>query len=459
MNLTEKENAPVRGFQALELARTPRWGKTLALWCAAIFGFLVLLLFLPWTQNISSYGTLTTISPAERPQTINSTIAGRIEKWHVREGQLVEKGDTIVSLAEVKDKYMDPALLKRLEEQLKAKEQSLEATEQKAEDLDRQLEALRQGLQVSLDKARNKVRQTRLKVQSDSADVIAQRNEAQIARVRLERQETLYRQGLKSLNEVESARLKQQEAQAKLVSSQNKLGTSRNELVNARLELSSLQAEYADKIAKAEAEQNATRSYAYSAASEIAKARSELSSTVIRSSFYQITAPQQGYVVKTLKAGIGEIVKEAEAIATVVPVAPHLAAELYVNPLDLPLLRTGQEVRLQFEGWPTLVFSGWPNISTGTFAGKIAVIDNLDTQGKYRILVTPDPKEEPWPEQLRVGSGVYGWALLGNVPVWYELWRQMNGFPADFPRNGPQAAPYKEKLKPTKDDAAKEEDK
>ncbi|MFC5269669.1 HlyD family secretion protein [Adhaeribacter terreus] len=459
MKLTEKENAPIRGFQALELARTPRWGKTLALWCAGIFGLLFLLLFLPWTQNINSYGTVTTLRPEERPQTINSTIAGRIEKWHVREGQLVEKGDTIVSLTEVKEKYMDPALLNRLREQLSAKEKALEATDQKAADMGRQLEALRQGLQVSLNKARNKVQQTRLKVQSDSADVIAMRNEVQIAAARLERQETLYRQGLKSLTEVESAQLKQQETQAKLVSTQNKLGTSRNELINSRLELSSLQAEYADKIAKAEAEQNATRSYAFSTASDIAKAQSELSSTAVRSSFYQITAPQRGYVVKTLKAGIGEIIKEAEALATIVPAQPHLAAELYVNPLDLPLLSIGQSVRLQFEGWPTLVFSGWPTVSTGTFAGKVAVIDNLDTQGKYRILVTPDPEKEAWPVALRVGSGVYGWALLGNVPVWYEIWRQLNGFPADFPRNGPQTDPYKEKLKPKKDEEAKDDEK
>jgi multidrug resistance efflux pump len=314
-------------------------------------------------------------------------------------------------------------------------------------------------LQVSLDKARNKVRQTRLKTQSDSVDVSAMRIEEQIAATRLERQETLYRQGLKSLTEVESARLKQQETQAKLIATQNKLATTRNELINARLELNSLQAEYADKIAKAEAEQSGTRSYAFSTASDIAKARSELSSTAIRSSFYQVTSPQRGYVVKTLKAGIGEIIKETEALATIVPASPDLAAELYVNPLDLPLLNLGQPVRLQFEGWPTLVFSGWPSVSTGTFAGKVAVIDNLDTQGKYRILVTPDPEQEAWPDALRVGSGVYGWALLGKVPVWYEIWRQLNGFPADFPRNGPQTDPYKQKLKPKKDEGAKDEEK
>jgi adhesin transport system membrane fusion protein len=33
---------------------------------------------------------------------------------------------------------------------------------------------------------------------------------------------------------------------------------------------------------------------------------------------------------------------------------------------------------------------------------------------------------------LRVGSGAEGIALLNNVPLWYEVWRQLNGFPPDY---------------------------
>jgi hypothetical protein len=62
----------------------------------------------------------------------------------------------------------------------------------------------------------------------------------------------------------------------------------------------------------------------------------------------------------------------------------------------------------------------------------VKVIDRIDTKGKYRILVVPDPADEPWPEQVRVGSGAYGWALLKDVPIWYEMWRQLNGFPPDY---------------------------
>jgi hypothetical protein len=61
------------------------------------------------------------------------------------------------------------------------------------------------------------------------------------------------------------------------------------------------------------------------------------------------------------------------------------------------------------------------------------VIDVVSSVGgKYRLLVRPaqpQPGDQPWPKQLRIGSGVQGWVILDSVPVWYEIWRQLNGFP------------------------------
>ena len=63
----------------------------------------------------------------------------------------------------------------------------------------------------------------------------------------------------------------------------------------------------------------------------------------------------------------------------------------------------------------------------------MAAIDNfISPNGKYRILVSADPEDDPWPNALRVGGGAVGFALMSNVPIWYELWRQINGFPPDL---------------------------
>ena len=417
-------------FRALRLVQTPRTGRTLARWAAGL-GLLALLAgFLPWTQNIRSQGRLTTLRPQDRPQTVPSTIAGRIRSWRVREGQLVKKGNTLVVISEIKEKYFDPELLTRTREQLTAKINALRENTAKTTALGGQQTALRQGLTFSLSKARNKLAQSRLKVRSDSAQLIAQRADFAIATRQQEAQENLYRQGLKSLTELEQRRLKFQESRAKLQDVDNKLNISRQELLNARLELSSLQADYTDKISKSESDRRSATAYQFDSEGQIAKMKNELANLSIRAGYYAIRAPQTGYVVRALKEGEGEIVKEGEDIVTLMPAHPQLAAELYVQPMDIPLLRVGRHVRLQFDGWPALVFTGWPGTSFGTFGGTVAVIDNIDSQGQYRILVTPEG--EPWPRPLRVGSGVYGWALLDDVPIWYELWRQLNGFPPNF---------------------------
>ena len=148
--------------------------------------------------------------------------------------------------------------------------------------------------------------------------------------------------------------------------------------------------------------------YQFDTKGQIAKMCNELANLRIRAGHYQITAPQHGYVARTLKQGQGEMVKEGEHMVTVIPHAPALAAELCIEPMDIPLLQVGRRVCLQSDGWPALVFSGWSGTSFGNFGGTVAVIYNIDSQGQYRILVTPDPAQEPWPQPLRVGSGVYG---------------------------------------------------
>jgi multidrug resistance efflux pump len=227
---------------------------------------------------------------------------------------------------------------------------------------------------------------------------------------------------------METRRLKVQETQNKLNSVQNKLAISRQELINSQIELNAVNADYAEKIAKARSDRSTALAAFSDGQSELSKLLNKQASVDIRRGFYIVRAPQDGYVVKALKAGIGETLKETESICTLQPINPNLAVELYVKAMDVPLIQEGRIARLEFEGWPAIQFSGWPSVSVGTFAGKVKVIDMIDSKnGEYRLLITPENGN--WPKQLRMGSGVYGWIMLDNVPVWYELWRQLNAFP------------------------------
>jgi hypothetical protein len=110
-----------------------------------------------------------------------------------------------------------------------------------------------------------------------------------------------------------------------------------------------------------------------------------------------------------------------------------LAVELKLQPNDMPLVDVGETVNFVFDGWPTIVFSGWPAASFGTFYGTVYGVDNMvDENGEYRVLVKSDNTKKAWPSALKLGVGARGYMLLKTVPVWYELWRILNGFPADF---------------------------
>ncbi|RZK70139.1 MAG: HlyD family efflux transporter periplasmic adaptor subunit, partial [Pedobacter sp.] len=356
-----------------------------------------------------------------------------IEYWAVREGQQVKKGDTILVLSETNQSYFDPQLPLRLDEQLEAKRGSESAADLKIQATDAQINALSSALQIQLQAAENSVKQAENTVRIDSADLVAIKTYYETSRARLERYEQGYKNGLFSLTDIETRRLKLQEDKAKEVSQENKLNSSRQSLINARIELDAIRAKYRQSLASAQSDRSSAVSGKASVREEIAKLRNEMSNVDIRKGLYIVRAPQSGYIVKTLKAGLGENIKEGESVATLQPLTPLIAAEIYVDAMDVPLILDSSNVRLQFEGWPSVQFSGWPSVAVGTFGGKVSVVDRVSTDGKYRVLVRELqqlPKgEEPWPILLRQGSGVYGRVILESVPVWYEIWRQLNGFP------------------------------
>jgi multidrug resistance efflux pump len=393
----------------------------------------LIILFLPWRQTIYGSGTLTALTPQDRPQNVQNQIAGRIEHWNVREGQLVRRGDTLLTISEIKDEYFDPNLPERLSEQLAAKRGNVTAYAAKVSATDEQIAALRNTLEVQLSSARNKVEQAENYVNIDRADLVAAQNFYATARARLVRYEDGYRNGLFSLTDIETRRLKLQEDLAKVTSQRNKLASSIEGLAIARIELSNLRAKFGQDLAKALSDRSSAVSSQVSAEGEVASLRNKITNVQVRRGLYVVRAPQTGYVVRALKAGIGETIKEGESVVTLQPEAPVLAAEIYVRAMDVPLIQRGRLARLQFDGWPAIQFSGWPSVAVGTFGGVVSVIDVVSSPGgKYRLLVrphVPDKQDRPWPRQLRLGSGVQGWVILDAVPVWYEIWRQLNGFP------------------------------
>ena len=430
---TNKNQLPREDFWALKSVIKEKSSKKIIHVFYVFFFLAVVFMFIPWTQNVRSNGKLITLRPEQRPQTINTIIAGRIEKWYVKDGDIVKKGDTLLFISEVKDGYFDPQLVERTKDQIRVKEQSVKTYGDKVVSLDNRIDALIESGKLKLQQAQIKLKQTRLKLIIDSIDYQVARNNYDIAKDQFDRFEKLTKEGLKSQTDLEIRKVSMQRAQGSMISAQQKLLQSRNDIIDAKVELSSIEAKYRDEISKAESDKFSAMTSMFETEVDVTKLQTQSANYSIRNGMYVITAPQDGVVTKVIQSGIGETVKQGEEVLTIMPRVYDLAIEMYILPMDLPLIHKGQKVRIQFDGWPAIVFSGWPNTSHGTYGGEVFAVDNFAQEdGTFRVLISPDTSDYSWPKALRVGGGTNSMILLKDVPVWYELWRIINGFPPDF---------------------------
>jgi len=402
-----------------------------------LIGFLLLLaaiLFLPWTQNIRSKGSITSLFQEQRPQKIYSPIAGKISKWWVKEGDFVKKGDTLAKITEIKEDYLDPNLVPRTQEQLNAKKSYLEFYAQKVQANQAQITNLKSSKTIKLEQLKNKIAQINQKLVGEKAELEAASNEALLIKDQFDRNRKMFQEGLISQTQFQQRNAAAQNALAKKTIAENKVNQSLQDLRNANMEQGAIEQDYNEKINKAESERLQSLSQIESGKGDVAKLENQVTNYTIRNGMYYIMASQDGQIIRAQKSGIGEIIKDGEELLTVVPTGNKYAVEMFVRPVDLPLLSPGQSVRFIFDGFPAIIFAGgWPDQSFGTFAGKILAVENtINDNGLFRVIVVEDPASKKWPPQIKMGAGAQGIALLNDVPLWYELWRNINGFPADF---------------------------
>ena len=248
------------------------------------------------------------------------------------------------------------------------------------------------------------------------------------ARMQQERQSSLAKKGLTSTRNVELAELDYTQKVADVERATNSLNAAKSEKLSLDSELLRTDADAGSRI------DEAWGAHA-SAESDVAKSRAEVTKVEVRlarQNTQRVMAPVDGKIFRVVARQNGELLKAGDQIAILVPNTTHDVVELWMDGNDVPLISEGRPVRLQFEGWPALQFAGWPSIAVGTFGGRVQLVDSTDNgAGKFRVLIKPDPNDEPWPTKtyLRQGVRANGWVLLNQVPLGFEIWRQFNGFP------------------------------
>jgi multidrug efflux pump subunit AcrA (membrane-fusion protein) len=402
-------------------------------WFLFIFVGGIVTLFLPWTQNIKVKGNVSSLYQSQRPQQLNSPIPGRIIKWNVKNGDYVKKGDTLLQLSETKDDYLDPLLVQRTQEQVEAKKGVRDYYEAKVGTARNQLEALNASRDLKLNQVKIKIIQLNNKLAGEQAELEAAKNELQLSEDQYARQKKMYDEGLVSLTQFQQRSISYQNSIAKKTANENKVAQTQQEILNTQIEQNSVTQDYNEKLSKIEGERFQSMGQIEGSDGEIAKLQNQVANYIARQGLYFIIASQDGQIVQLNKAGIGEVLKDGENIGTIVPTNVDYAVEIYIKPVDLPLVKEGQRVMSIFDGFPAIVFSGWPDSSYGTFAGKVVAVEsNISANGMFKALIVEDKNEKPWPPKIKMGTGVQGIAILNNVPIWYELWRNINGFPPDY---------------------------
>lgn len=407
--------------------------SNVAKWFLFTFLAFVFIMFLPWTQNIKTQGNVNTLFQEQRPQKLNSPIPGRIIKWYVKNGDVVKKGDTILQISEIKDDYLDPLLVERTQEQVQAKKGVREYYNAKISTTENQIAAITAAKDLKLNQIKIKIAQLQNKLKAEQAELTAVNNELKIAQDQLNRQNKMYEEGLVSLTQLQQRNVSYQNALAKKTSAENKLAQTQQEIAAQNIEQNAVIQEYTEKISKTEGDRFQSMGQVAGSTGDIAKLENQVATYKVRKGLYYILATQDGQITQLTKAGIGEIVKDAETIGIIVPKNIDYIAEIYVKPVDLPLIRENQKVMLTFDGFPAIVFSGWPNSSYGTFSGKIIAIENsISENGLFKAIVAEDKTQKRWPPNMKIGTGASGIAILNDVPIWYEIWRNINGFPPDY---------------------------
>ncbi|CAN5639281.1 HlyD family efflux transporter periplasmic adaptor subunit [soil metagenome] len=454
---------------AMELCKTPRYIKWLSrLAIAGVIGVPVILVLTPWQQSVHGVGRATAFNPIYRTQFIVSPIEGRVKTWHVVEGDRVTTGQKIAELID-----NDPLLESRLELEHQALADRRQAAVNRIQQIEIAISNLESSfaIQKALQRTFVQIEQEQLtranqeQIDAKAVLVATEQNE--------KRMKELFPRGA-SEREVELAVRDRVQASARLEGAEANIKLRANAVTAAKDLLERIDKDMLTAVSR----ENASRESAKADLGSAEAALVQMDVRIARQRAQYIESPCDGIVFRLLANAEmgGLLVRPGERLAMIVPdikeglsvaspldivVAgagatalqmeltnakhPGTVTELFIDGNDLPLVRKGDRVRVQFEGWPAVQFVAIPEAAAGTFGGRVYLIDPAaNDKGQFRILVEPDPDEQNdprkrWPNQeyLRQGVQAQGWVLLdrdeNRVTLGWELWRLLNGFPVTRP--------------------------
>lgn len=459
-------------FPALRLAHVARFVRRLGRWLLFLLIFIALaMLFAPWQQSIRGDGSVIALDPFNRPQSVQAPIKGRVAERGdgVAENAFVEKGQLLFRLED-----QDPMYLSRLGQQVANARSELEAAKMRLEQSRQLRDNNLRVVEVTTEEAESMrsardelvaaydqfVEQANNKLAAQQSKLTAAKAKLWQAEADYTRKQALFEEGIESQLKAQESEQKYRDAQASVKVAEQEVEDAKNGVEGKRREREAKRQEWEAKINKVLSELEKGRGNVSKAEIDINKTSEEINQKESKlleqerklavQETQEVRAPRDGYIMDLAVFDTASIVKPGDQLCRIVPQTDQPAVQILVSGNDAPLIAPGRHVRLQFEGWPAVQFSGWPSVAVGTFGGKVWLVDPTDNgKGQFRVVVVPDPDDKPWPEYpyLRQGVRAHAWVLLNRVPLGYEVWRQMNGFPPSVKSQEDAKAPKPPKIK------------
>ncbi|MEM6328991.1 MAG: HlyD family efflux transporter periplasmic adaptor subunit [Planctomycetota bacterium] len=461
-------------FPALQLARVTRVvrrvGKVM-LWLLLFTA--VALVFVPWQQTVSGQGSVIALDPLERPQPVQAPIKGIIAERYpgIQENAFVKQGQPLFRI-----ENQDPDFIARLNLQVEAVKMQVKLAESQrqqavvARDFATEIIQLTKDEITSLELAQQAAwtENARL-IDQANAKLAAARSKLLAAKAKRFQAEQDYNRKKKLYEEGIETQVKFQEAEQKFRVAMQDIDIAQQDITDATAAVASKESAQASKQADWQSKINKVQSQLRKANGDIAKAEQAIAKAdadirdkeiklqkelkaLAEQEAGKVTAPRDGFILDLAVNNAASVVKEGQQLCRIVPRTTKLAVEVLVAGNDAPLIVTepgdtpGPHARLQFQGWPAAQFAGWPNVAVGTFGGTVTKKDSFATpSGLFRVVIEPDDSDQTWPDEqyLRQGVRCKAWVLLDQVPLWWEVWRRINGFPPSLQMKGESSSTSK----------------
>jgi adhesin transport system membrane fusion protein len=327
------------------------------------------------------------VIPSSKTQIVQAAAPATVTAILVRPGQLVRRGQLLVSL--------DDALSSSALGQLQVENTHLEARAARLEregtgggsncaeggacDDENQLAAARRATAQSRESAMAAaVEQRRRDMQEGQATVASLENSTHLAQQQVNMLAPLAAKGIVPQTELLTAQRELVDVQGRLSAARQGVGRARASIAEAQAQLSQARFDFRQQALNERSE----------ITTKIAVNQENIKGTSARLDRNELRAPANGYVNDVVVTTVGGFVSAGQKLMQIVPVGEKLLVETRVEPKDIAFIKVGDRATVKVTAYDFSIYGGLSGQVRNISADSI--YDEVERQAYYSVTVETD---------------------------------------------------------------------